>query len=264
MHCSCFIHWSHEDGVFCCWGRGGRTAASFFNASKASRRSSLWRVGGRDEVWAMGSALTGWWFQTFFIFTPHLGKWSNFTNIFQLVWNHQPVKVFLVQRINSATARTHTHTHIQWIVIFSPVKIWFCLGGIHRKCWLTLPETNIAPKNGWLEYYFPIGEAYFRGYVSFREGNWNSGETFHFFFVWRDRGGGTCYVSWLEDDRFFFPLVRWASPQMIQNNHPWCFPSRKGEKKWLYRYVYYVSVVSVVTCSKRPSVTFHPYVIITL
>ena len=28
---------------------------------------------------------------------------------------------------------------------------------------ITLPETNIAPKNGWLEYYFPIGEAYFQG-----------------------------------------------------------------------------------------------------
>ena len=26
---------------------------------------------------------------------------------------------------------------------------------------LTLPETNIAPENGWLEY-FPIGEAYFQ------------------------------------------------------------------------------------------------------
>ncbi len=26
----------------------------------------------------------------------------------------------------------------------------------------TLPETNIAPKNGWLEYYFPIGETYFQ------------------------------------------------------------------------------------------------------
>ena len=28
---------------------------------------------------------------------------------------------------------------------------------------LTLPETNIAPKNGWLECYFPIGKAYFQG-----------------------------------------------------------------------------------------------------
>ena len=27
----------------------------------------------------------------------------------------------------------------------------------------TLPETNIAPRNGWLEYYFPIGQAYFQG-----------------------------------------------------------------------------------------------------
>ena len=39
----------------------------------------------------------------------------------------------------------------------------------------TLPEPNskFAPKNGWLEYYFPIGMAYFSGAfaVSFREGN---------------------------------------------------------------------------------------------
>ena len=27
----------------------------------------------------------------------------------------------------------------------------------------TLPETNIAPQDGRLEYYFPIGEAYFQG-----------------------------------------------------------------------------------------------------
>ena len=31
-----------------------------------------------------------------------------------------------------------------------------------QKCF-TLPETNIAPENGWLEYYFPIGKAYFQG-----------------------------------------------------------------------------------------------------
>ena len=35
----------------------------------------------------------------------------------------------------------------------------------------TLPETNIATRNGWLKYYFPIGQAYFQGRtVSFREG----------------------------------------------------------------------------------------------
>ena len=37
----------------------------------------------------------------------------------------------------------------------------------------TLPETNIfAPENGWLEYYFPLGMAYFQVQnVSFSEGN---------------------------------------------------------------------------------------------
>ena len=35
---------------------------------------------------------------------------------------------------------------------------------------VTLPETNIAPENGWLEYSFPFGMAYFQGRtVSFRE-----------------------------------------------------------------------------------------------
>ena len=43
--------------------------------------------------------------------------------------------------------------------------------GRTKKHIFTLPEINIAPKNGWLEYYFPIGEAYFQGQaVSFREG----------------------------------------------------------------------------------------------
>ena len=42
------------------------------------------------------------------------------------------------------------------------------LSGLHL---FTLPETNIAPENGWLEYYFPIGMAYFQvRTVSFREG----------------------------------------------------------------------------------------------
>ena len=37
---------------------------------------------------------------------------------------------------------------------------------------LTFPQTNIAPGNGWLEYYLPFGMAYsiFGCYVSFREG----------------------------------------------------------------------------------------------
>ena len=42
------------------------------------------------------------------------------------------------------------------VTVFSPQKK-------QQKLEVTLPETNIAPENGWLEYYFPIGEAYFQG-----------------------------------------------------------------------------------------------------
>ena len=45
-----------------------------------------------------------------------------------------------------------------------------------KQVWLnilaTLPETNIAPENGWLEDWFPFGMAYFRG-LCFREGTWS-------------------------------------------------------------------------------------------
>ena len=34
---------------------------------------------------------------------------------------------------------------------------------LHKECCDKLPETNIAPENGWLEYYFPFGMAYFQG-----------------------------------------------------------------------------------------------------
>ncbi len=49
-----------------------------------------------------------------------------------------------------------------FITIESPFGVFF----------IFFPTTeNIAPTNGWLEYYFPIGEAYFQGRaVSFREG----------------------------------------------------------------------------------------------
>ena len=46
-------------------------------------------------------------------------------------------------------------------------------GGIcQSKEKFTLPETNIVPENGWLEYdRFLLGWPSFRGYVSFREDN---------------------------------------------------------------------------------------------
>ena len=37
------------------------------------------------------------------------------------------------------------------------------MGANHAQRGGTLPETNIAPENGWLEDYFPLGMAYFQG-----------------------------------------------------------------------------------------------------
>ena len=33
----------------------------------------------------------------------------------------------------------------------------------HQVRGITLPETNMAPENGWLEDEFPFGRAYFQG-----------------------------------------------------------------------------------------------------
>ena len=48
------------------------------------------------------------------------------------------------------------------------------LWGRDPSVWtVTVPETNIAPENGWWEYSFPFGMAYFQGRaVSFRGFLW--------------------------------------------------------------------------------------------
>ena len=53
---------------------------------------------------------------------------------------------------------------------------------VYIYIWYILPETNIAPENGWLEYYFLFWKAYFQvRTVSFRENHFTvfglSGET---------------------------------------------------------------------------------------
>ncbi len=42
-----------------------------------------------------------------------------------------------------------------------------------KQVTITLPETNIGPENGWLEYYFPIGEAYYHGFLLLVSGSVN-------------------------------------------------------------------------------------------
>ena len=67
----------------------------------------------------------------------------------------QPSTVVANDNYNGTNLRTTSKVPLLTLACFLPA---------------TLPETNIASKNGWLEYYFPIGEAYFQGRtVSFRE-----------------------------------------------------------------------------------------------
>ena len=108
-----------------------------------------------------------------FYFHPYMGKIPILTNIFQMGWNHQLDKIehhqwldFLGQ-ILSVVFRRITLKH-------SVVLCWFVI--IFNVNHLpSLKLTAKAPKNGWLEYYFPIGfQPIFRGYVSFREGKHSS------------------------------------------------------------------------------------------
>ena len=68
---------------------------------------------------------------------------------------------------------------------------------------LTLPETNIAPENGWLEYYFPIGfRPIFRG-EPLVSGRVIRPAIYHPYFVSGGflgvRGGVALGVGWLVD-----------------------------------------------------------------
>ena len=51
-------------------------------------------------------------------------------------------------------------TSLQREAIFGKVQVWLI---VSIAMDLTLPETNIAPENGWLEDSFPFGKAYFQG-----------------------------------------------------------------------------------------------------
>ena len=52
------------------------------------------------------SGWTRWWFQIFFSVSPRtLGKWSNFTNIFQMGWNH--FFVFFLPKVDRKCLASH-------------------------------------------------------------------------------------------------------------------------------------------------------------
>ena len=72
--------------------------------------------------------------------------------------------------MNSSIHRTYPETNSspsfpleKWWLGIIQLKQPFKTGCLEFQV-STLPETNIAaPENGWMEYYFPFGEAYFQG-----------------------------------------------------------------------------------------------------
>ena len=63
-----------------------------------------------DQLLLGSKFISRWWFQCFF-FHPYLGKWSNLTNIFQMVWNHQ-LDVFSRLKEPSAECSRHITTFL--------------------------------------------------------------------------------------------------------------------------------------------------------
>ena len=47
---------------------------------------------------------------------------------------------------------------VKYVFLLSPRKL-----DLQIVILTTLPDTNIAPENRWLEYYFPFGKVYFQG-----------------------------------------------------------------------------------------------------
>ena len=78
----------------------------------------------------------------------------------------------------------------------------------------TLPETNIAPENQWLEDAFPFGIAHLQvRTVSFRVG--------HVFARWsRGPGGPTCGPRRLEENNSEPPIIRFFDGFLVRHHQP--------------------------------------------
>ena len=87
-----------SDGNICTWTYISHTYFQAIYVRKYSiDRASKWMT---DNIW-----ITGWWFQTFLIFTPTWGR--NLTNIFQMGWNHQLVGQCVFGSLDFVQASNH-------------------------------------------------------------------------------------------------------------------------------------------------------------
>ena len=75
--------------------------------------------------------------------------------LFYITWKNKHKSINILQatlfRVELGAIYLNPTEMFGQVILVGPRKLY------------TPPETNIAPKNRWLEYYFPIGEAYFQG-----------------------------------------------------------------------------------------------------
>ena len=112
---------------------------------------------------------SSWWFQTFVIFTTIWGRWTHFDeHIFQMGWFNHQLEVLFQNKKRPRLLKVSAIQKTDAVVVMGIKRpIVLCITGIwaipHEvsRCermtrwWFqtfTLPETNIAPENGWLKY----------------------------------------------------------------------------------------------------------------
>ena len=105
---------------------------------------------------------------------------TSFLNLLSILWGSfnrgtpQPLSMKLIVSFFSKwyVAGSFCNWHLSWFVT-TPDRLGKKSKEINEGTWTnwlwssffqknTIPETKTAPENGWLEYYFPIGMAYFQ------------------------------------------------------------------------------------------------------
>ena len=101
----------------------------FFQDSKGWRKTF-----GTGRLFLEQSVVTTWVVvSNIFYFHPYLGKWSNFTNMFQMGWNHQPATVwaFLVVLwevlVDKIWATNRSFQHSQFIYNHWSGDFWMAM-----------------------------------------------------------------------------------------------------------------------------------------
>ena len=119
-------HW--QSAVPRITGRLGELWKKFTKSTGFYRVFGLWLI---SRCWFQ--TFSGWWFEiVFFYFHPYLGKWSHFTDIFQMGWfNHQ--LVFFIFTRNLGEHDPNLTSIVFAIGLGWKQQLGFCCWGLKKK-----------------------------------------------------------------------------------------------------------------------------------